>query len=119
MRSTPIPEEIAISSVLMFSAEARELREEIVEANVRAQLLRNPGMSEKAVKDALIDVLQVQSQRDVSAALSRLRMAKRISGPATAIDLTPEAREIMAAAETELLAARMADVAMLSGIDRT
>lgn len=108
------PKEIAVSSVLMFSTEARELREEIVEANVRAQLLRQPGMSENAVKDALIDILPGPNiERDVSAALSRLRMAKRISGPVTAIDLAPEAREVMEAAETELLAAKTADVASL------
>jgi len=111
------PKEIAVSSVLMFSAEARELREEIVEANVRAQLLHRPGMSEKALKDTLSDILPGPNVgRDVSAALSRLRMAKRISGPATAINLSPEAREVMEAAETELIASRMADVAKLSGV---
>lgn len=108
------PKEIAVSSILMFSTEARELREEIIEANVRAQLLHQPGISEKALKDALSDVLPGPNvERDVSAALSRLRVAKRISGPATAITLAPEAREIMEAAETELLAARLADTAML------
>lgn len=108
------PKEIAVSSVLLFSAEARELREEIIEANVRAQLLRQPGMSEKAVKDALIDILPGPNiERDASAALSRLRTAKRISGPASAVDLAPEVREMMEAAETELLAARMADIATL------
>lgn len=108
------PKEIAVSSVLLFSAEARELREEIIEANVRAQLLRQPGMPEKAVKDALINILPGPNiEREASAALSRLRMAKRISGPASAIDLAPEVREMMEAAETELLAARMADIAML------
>lgn len=108
------PKEIAVSSVLMFSAEARELREEIIEANVRAQLLRQPGMSEKAVKDALIDILPGPNiERDASAALSRLRMAKRISGPVSAVDLAPEVREMMEAAETELLVARKADVARL------
>ena len=108
------PKEIAVSSILMFSTEARELREEIVEANVRAQLLHRPGMSEKAVKDTLSEILPGSNiERDVSAALSRLRMGKRISGPVTGIDLTPAEREVMLAAETELLAARMADVAML------
>ena len=117
------PKEIAVSSVLMFSAEARELREEIVEANVRAQLLRQPGISEKAVKDALSDILPGPNvERDVSAALSRLRTAKRITGPAAAIHLASEAREVMEAAETELLAARMADIAMLvevTGLNET
>lgn len=108
------PKEIAVSSVLLFSAEARELREEIVEANVRAQLLRQPGMSEKAVKDALINILPGPNvERDASAALSRLRTAKRISGPAIAVELAPEVREMMEAAEAELLAARMADIASL------
>lgn len=108
------PKEIAVSSVLLFSAEARELREEIVEANVRAQLLRQPGMSEKAVKDALINILPGPNvERDASAALSRLRTAKRISGPASAVELAPEVREMMEAAEAELLAARMADIASL------
>ena len=108
------PKEIAVSSVLLFSDEARELREEIVEANVRAQLLRQPGMSEKAVKHALIDILPGPNvERDASAALSRLRTAKRISGPASAVDIAPGVREMMEAAETELLAARMADIATL------
>lgn len=108
------PKEIAVSTVLMFSTEARELREEIIEANVRAQLLRQPGISEKALKDALSGLLPGPNiDRDVTAALSRLRMAKRISGPANAIDLTPDAREVMEAAETELLGAKAADIAML------
>ncbi len=108
------PKEIAVSSVLMFSAEARELREEIIEANVRAQLLRTPGMSNKALEDALTDVLPGPNvERDVAAAISRLRIAKRISGPSTALELTEEARAVMEAAETELVTARAADVAML------
>lgn len=108
------PKEIAVSSVLMFSAEARELRDEIVEANVRAQLLRTQGMSEKALKDTLADVLPGPSvDRDVAAAISRLRVAKRISGSSTALNLTEEARAVMEAAETELRAARAADVTML------
>ena len=111
------PKEIAVSSVLMFSVEARELREEIIEANVRAQLLRQPRMSEKAVKDALIDILPGPNvERDASAALSRLRMAKRITGPANALDLAPEVREMMEAAETELRAARMADIGTLKEV---
>lgn len=108
------PKEIAVSSVLMFSTEARELREEIIDANVRAQLLRNPGMSEKAVADALNDTLPGPNiDREVASALSRLRTNGLISGPADALNLTPEMREVMEAAETELLAARSADVAML------
>lgn len=44
---TATPKEIAISTLLLFSNDAREVREEIVEANIRAHIFRTPDSRRK------------------------------------------------------------------------
>lgn len=110
------PKDIAISTLLMFSTEARELRDEVVEANVRAQLLRSPGMTEVLLVDRISDALPGQNvDRAVRSALSRLRVAGRIQQEGAGLRLSEAEHKITQAAETEFLTARQADVRMLAG----
>ncbi len=51
------PKEIAISTVLLFGREAKELRDNIFEANVRAWLLKHPGCSESILTHELSMIL--------------------------------------------------------------
>ena len=107
-------QEIAISTLLLFSDEARDLRENVIGANLRAQLLKKPNVSENALIYGVLDALPgVNVDRAAKSALSRLRSAGLIEGPTTALRLGDKERLSMEAAETEFLAAVTADVKML------
>lgn len=116
------PKDIAISTLLLFSTEARELRDEVVEANVRAQLLRSPGMTESLLVHKVSDVVPGENvDRAAKSALSRLRVAGRVQQEGAGLRLSDAEHEIMRAAETEFLTARQADVQMLAdatGLDQ-
>ncbi|PGH56277.1 hypothetical protein CRT60_15105 [Azospirillum palustre] len=108
------PKDIAISTVLMFSQEARELHNEVIEANLRAQLLKRPDISEPELIRHLSDSIPgVNIERAARSALSRLRIAGRVQQVANRFRLSDVELEIMQAAETEFLAARRADVKAL------
>lgn len=116
------PKDIAISTLLLFSTEARELRDEVVEANIRAQLLRSPGMTESLLVDKVSDVVPGENvDRAAQSALSRLRVAGRVQQEGVGLWLSDAEKETMQAAETEFLTARQADVRMLAdaaGLDQ-
>jgi hypothetical protein len=105
------PKEIALSTVLLFSPEARELRDEVIEASVRAQLLKNVGISENTLIQKVADAVPgVNVERAAKAALTRLRTAGRVLGTSSELRLTQAERTTMEAAETEFLVAVDADV---------
>lgn len=106
--------DIALSTVLLFSPEAMELRDAVISANLRAQLLKTPDISESSLIDKVVDVVPgVNVARAAKTALARLRTAGRITGVTTRLKLSADEQETMAAAETEFLAAVNADVEML------
>lgn len=108
------PKEIALSTVLLFSDESRELREAVIEANVRAQLLRSGGMSQERLINALVDTLPgTNIARWTGSALTRLQMAGRIIGNREALRLSIEEAAVMNAAENEFLASEKIDTDML------
>jgi hypothetical protein len=109
------PKDIAISTVLLFSQEARELRDEIMEANLRAQLLRHPETSEAAlIRQVAASIPGENIDRAAKSALSRLRTAGRVQQGVNGLRLSDGELQVMQAAETEFLAARRADVAALA-----
>lgn len=106
--------DIALSTVLLFSQEAKELRDAVIEANLRAQLLKNAGISENALIQKVAGVVPgVNVDRTAKAALSRLRATGLIVGSNTNLKLSVTEYETMSAAETEFLVAVNADVKML------
>ncbi len=111
------PKDIAISTVLLFSQEARELRDEVIEANLRAHLLRCPETSEAAVIRQVAEAIPGENvDRAAKSALSRLRMAGRVQQGENGLRLSDAEMQVMQAAETEFLAARSADVAALAEV---
>lgn len=110
------PKDIAISTLLMFSEDSRELREEFVEARIRASLLHVPSVPERQLVEDVASALPgVNMDRAVYSAVSRLRSRGRIKGPASAVALSDDEKEKMNAAETEYLTARAVDIATLMG----
>lgn len=111
------PKDIAISTVLLFSQEAHELRDEVVEANLRAQLLRRPGTSEAALIHLVAAAIPGENvDRAAKSALSRLRIAGRVQHEASGLRLSVVELEVMQAAEIEFVAARNADVTALAEV---
>lgn len=111
------PKEIALSTILLFSDEARELRESVIDASIRAQILKEPGIAEGAVVYRVADSLPgVNVDRTAKSALARLRSTGRIVGPSDSLNLSDAERAIMEAAATEFLVALDDDVTMLSGV---
>lgn len=109
--------EIAISSVLLFGQEASELREEIVDANVRAWLLHHPGSPEDVLIDEVVNSLPgANPTKAVMGAVSRLRATGHIIGSKASASLSNEEAERMKSAEDEFLYARELDIGTLERI---
>lgn len=111
------PKDIALSTLLLFSKEANELREAVIEANARAQLLKNQGTTEDALVQLVASSIPgANIERLARTAISRLRSAGRIIGPPLSLSLSATEQETMKGAETEFLAAVQADEVMLSEV---
>lgn len=111
------PKDVALSTLLLFSAEAKELRDAVIEANLRAQLLENPGMSEDALINEVTDAVPgVNVERTAKTALSKLKTAHRVVGTSADLRLSPDEFATMQAAKVEFLAAINADVTSLEKI---
>jgi len=113
------PKDVAISTLLMFSKDAKELREEFIEANIRARLLHVDDMpEEQLVEDVAAALPGVNIAHSARAALSRLRIAGRVTGAKTAVKLSNSEMTKMQAAEIEFLAAREIDVAAVAEVTK-
>lgn len=111
---TATPKEVALSSILLFSNEAKELREEIVDANVKAIILKSEPVSQEALEREASETLPwAGAQRLVAASISRLRGTNQIVGKRSGIRLSDAQSGKMKAAESNLLAARAIDIQML------
>jgi hypothetical protein len=111
------PKDIAISTVLLFSREARELRDKIIEANLLAQLLKSPEVSEANVIRLVADAIPGENiDRAAKSALSRLRKDQRVQQGEHGLRLSNAELQVMQAAETEFLVARKADVVALAEV---
>jgi hypothetical protein len=107
--------EIAVSSLLLFGQEASELREEIVEANIRAYLLKHPHSREAVLVDEVARGLPgVYPDKAVLASVNRMRTAGKIVGPKDAAELSPSETARMQTAEDEFLFAFDGDVSEIS-----
>ncbi|WP_218823837.1 restriction endonuclease [Inquilinus limosus] len=108
------PKDIAISTVVLFSQEARELRDEVIEANLRAQLLRHPSASDvDLIRWVAASIPGENVDRAARSALSRLQSEGRVQKEPSGFQLSAAELLVMQAAEAEFLAARKADVAAL------
>jgi hypothetical protein len=103
--------EIAVSSLLLFGQEAAELREEIVDANIRAWLLKHPSSSVPVLVDEVAKGLPgVYPEMAVLASVNRMRTAGKIVGPQASASLSQAEAERTKSAEAEFLFALNADI---------
>ena len=108
------PHEIALSTLLLFSVEAKELRSEIIEANTKAILFKSPGISEEILLHQLLDSLQGTTiERHASAALSRLRGSGKIVGPRNNLKLSDSEQQLIQIANDDFLAMTNNDISVL------
>ena len=108
-------EEVAVSSLLLFGQEAFDLREKIVDANVRAWLFKHPNCSENTLVDEVsLSLPGANPVRAVTSAVSRLRTSGHIVGTQSKIALSEVEFAQMQSAEDEFLLAREADVTTIA-----
>jgi Restriction endonuclease len=113
----PTTAEIAISSVLLFGQEASQLREEIVEANVRAWLLHHPNSLEETLVHEVVNILPgADPFKSVKSAVSRLRATGHIVGSKASVTLSEEEEARMKSAEDEFRYARELDISHLEKV---
>lgn len=96
------PAQIAISSLLLFSSEAKDLRENIIEVHIKSEVYKDPGISEQGVAGKIKDKFKDSIRdHDISRAIGRLRSRKEIEVSGNAISLSAESHLIFSAAERE------------------
>ncbi|WP_183077566.1 restriction endonuclease [Paenirhodobacter hankyongi] len=103
--------EIALSSVLLFGEEAKEMRDGIIDANVLACLYRKAGTPDDELVAEVTALLPgANPTKSVLASISRLRASGRIMGPKDRPALSESEAERMKGSEEEFLFAFQADV---------
>jgi hypothetical protein len=109
------PKEIAISNVLLFSNEAKELRENVIESHVKAYIFGTKGVEESALVDQVTGALPGSDIRQhVEAAIRRLKGSGALTQSGNALTLQASQEELMQAAMEEYRQATVSDVMTLS-----
>ena len=111
---TATPNEIATSTMLLFSDEARELKDEIFSANLRSEIYKSKNADENILIGKIAQKMPGENvEKATRAALARLKAKGRVVSAAGKLSLSPSEAQIMAAAETEFLNAKSQDISML------
>ena len=106
--------EIALSTLLLFSTEAKELRANIVECNISAWMLKNGPASEDRVIAAVSLLLPYPAvSNDIRQAIGRMRADGRVVHAIGQLSLSAVETEHASAAEEEYLQAASADLRLL------
>lgn len=106
--------EIALSTLLLFSPEAKELRVNVVEANITAWMLKNEPTSEERATAAVTQLLPYPAVADdIGLCIARMRADGRIAAASGQLSLSAEAAERARAAEEEYLQSASADLKLL------
>lgn len=108
------PKEIAISTLLLFSPEAKELRINIVEANIAAWMLKNgPGPEDRAIAAVALLLPYPAVSDDIKQAIGRMRADGRIVGSGQ-LSLSDIETQRASAAEEEYLQSVSADLELVA-----
>lgn len=106
--------EIALSTLLLFSPEAKELRVNIVEANITAWMLKNgPASEDRAISAAALLLPYPAVVDDMKRSIGRLRADGRIVEVNGQLSLSAQELEKAKAAEEEYLQSASADLKLL------
>eukprot|EP01133_Synstelium_polycarpum_P022346 gene22346-26803_t len=96
--------EIAISNLLLFSNEARDLRQDVVESNIRAFIFKNPlAKDDQLVSEVAILLPGIDAEHDTRGALSRLVAKGDVVSVNGSLSLSPQAFELMKVAEEDYI----------------
>lgn len=89
----------------------------MLEANLRAYLLKNPGISESELRQKTVEAVPgVNIDRATRTAISRLRGSARLVGSSSSLTLSETERATMEAAEDEFLSVVNADIDIISEV---
>lgn len=106
--------EIALSTLLLFSPEAKELRANVVEANITAWMLKNgPASEDRAIAGVALLLPYPAVADDIKQSIGRLRAEGRIVEASGQLSLSAQAAETAKAAEEEYLQSASADLKLL------
>lgn len=106
--------EIALSTLLLFSSEAKELRVNIVEANITAWMLKNGPVSEDHAIASVASLLPYPAViDDIKQSIGRLQADGRIVALKGQLSLSAQELEKCKAAEEEYLQSASADLKLL------
>jgi Restriction endonuclease len=107
--------DIAASVALLFGDEALELREKTVDSFTISWLRRNRGAADSRLIEAVASLLPgANPERLVNSSVSRLRGKGAIVGTSQQLELSESEKARVDSAESELCAARTADLQVLS-----
>ena len=110
------PKEIALSNLLLFSKEAQDLRQSVIESNIKAQLYKSSVSKKNEVVINIAALLPgVDIEHNVSAAFDSLRSRGEIINQNGELALSEEQSKYMAAAEEEYLQSTNSDISLLMG----
>ncbi|MBW8843586.1 MAG: hypothetical protein JF607_01255 [Burkholderiales bacterium] len=112
---TATPQEVAISNTLLFSKEARELKEEAIESRCKAQLFETPGVDSQTLASKVAASLgNAELVQQVARIIRRLQAEDNISKGDTDLTLGGIASAQVAAAKADFLQAKSLDVENLT-----
>lgn len=96
------PAQIAVSSLLLFSHEAKDLRDNVIEVYVKSEIYKEPGISGLEVAGRITSKFKESIRNhDIERAITRLRSRKEIEVNESALRLSSESNLIYSAAERE------------------
>lgn len=105
------PKEIAISNLLLFSSEAKDLRQNVIESNLKAELFKSSSLSKTQLVNNVSGLIPgVDIEHNVQTALSRLISKGEILSKYDKLMLNDEQITIMKASEEEYLQSIQNDI---------
>lgn len=106
--------EIALSTLLLFSPEAKELRVNVVEANITAWILKSgPASVERAIAAVALLLPYPAVVDDIKQSIGRMRADGRVVEASGGLSLSAQMAEMAKAAEEEYLQSASADLKLL------
>lgn len=112
---TATPKEIALSNLLLFSSEAKDLRQDVIESNIRAFIYKNPLSKKDGILSAITALLPgIDIEHDAKSALSRLISKGEIVSAGGFFELSAQAKSTMEAAEEDYVQSISHDVTSIS-----
>lgn len=106
--------EIALSTLLLFSPEAKELWVNVVEANITAWMLKNgPAPEDRAIAAVALLLPYPAVSDDINRSIRRMRSDGRLVGASGQLSLSAVEAERASAAEEEYLQSASADLELL------